>query len=173
LTIYRSINALAESFNGLYKWELIHRHAPWQALEDVEFATMTYVEWFNQHRLTAKSPTTPPSPHQPTTKPSTTVKPRQSSRPSPHNATSHATRGGSGRNREGTTPTPVATPTKTSRMRENLTSGTGGRSWNTSYRRPPATRWIWSRANHLASSLPDQPPWTVTAVLASVSTPPP
>jgi hypothetical protein len=28
LTIYRSINALAESFNGLYKWELIHRQGP-------------------------------------------------------------------------------------------------------------------------------------------------
>jgi putative transposase len=44
-------NALAESFNGLYKWELIHRQGPWRGLEDVEFATMTYVEWFNQQRL--------------------------------------------------------------------------------------------------------------------------
>jgi hypothetical protein len=32
-----SDNALAESFNGLYKWELIHRQAPWQALDEVEF----------------------------------------------------------------------------------------------------------------------------------------
>jgi putative transposase len=44
-------NALAESFNGLYKWELIYRQGPWAGLEDVEFATMTYVEWFNHHRL--------------------------------------------------------------------------------------------------------------------------
>ena len=44
-------NALAESFNGLYKWELIYRHGPWQGLADVEFATLTYVDWFNQRRL--------------------------------------------------------------------------------------------------------------------------
>jgi putative transposase len=44
-------NALAESFNGLYKWELIYRQGPWTGLEDVEFATMTYVDWFNHQRL--------------------------------------------------------------------------------------------------------------------------
>ena len=44
-------NALAESFNGLYKWELIYRQGPWHGLEDVEFATMTYVDWFNHQRL--------------------------------------------------------------------------------------------------------------------------
>lgn len=44
-------NALAESFNGLYKWELIHRRGPWRGLEDVEFATMTYIDWFNHRRL--------------------------------------------------------------------------------------------------------------------------
>jgi putative transposase len=44
-------NALAESFNGLYKWELIHRQGPWQGLSDVEFATMTYIDWFNHRRL--------------------------------------------------------------------------------------------------------------------------
>lgn len=44
-------NALAESFNGLYKWELIYRQGPWRGLEDVEFATLTYVEWFNHRRL--------------------------------------------------------------------------------------------------------------------------
>jgi putative transposase len=43
-------NALAESFNGLYKWELIYRHGPWTGIEDVEFATMTYVDWFNNRR---------------------------------------------------------------------------------------------------------------------------
>jgi len=44
-------NALVESFNGLYKWELIYRQGPWRGLDDVEFATMTYVDWFNHHRL--------------------------------------------------------------------------------------------------------------------------
>jgi putative transposase len=44
-------NALAESFHGLYKWELIYRHGPWRGLDDVEFATLGYVDWFNHHRL--------------------------------------------------------------------------------------------------------------------------
>jgi putative transposase len=44
-------NAMAESFNGLYKWELIYRQGPWRGLDDVEFATMSYVEWFNHRRL--------------------------------------------------------------------------------------------------------------------------
>jgi putative transposase len=44
-------NAMAESFNGLYKWELIHRQGPWHGLDDVEFATMSYVDWFNRRRL--------------------------------------------------------------------------------------------------------------------------
>jgi putative transposase len=44
-------NALVESFNGLYKWELIHRRGPWRGLDDVEFATLEYVEWFNNRRL--------------------------------------------------------------------------------------------------------------------------
>jgi putative transposase len=44
-------NALCESFNGLYKWELIYPKGPWNGLEDVEFATLTYVDWFNNRRL--------------------------------------------------------------------------------------------------------------------------
>jgi putative transposase len=44
-------NALVESFNGLYKWELIYPQGPWRGLDDVEFATMTYVDWFNHRRL--------------------------------------------------------------------------------------------------------------------------
>jgi putative transposase len=38
-------NALAEAFNSLYKWELIYRQGPWKGLDDVEFATMGYVDW--------------------------------------------------------------------------------------------------------------------------------
>ncbi len=44
-------NALAESFHGLYKWELIYRHGPWRGLDDVEFATLGYVDWFNHRRF--------------------------------------------------------------------------------------------------------------------------
>jgi putative transposase len=44
-------NALAETVNGLYKTELIHRRAPWKTLESVELATLEWVSWFNHHRL--------------------------------------------------------------------------------------------------------------------------
>ena len=44
-------NALAESFNGLYKAELIRHCGPWQGLDDVEYATLEYVAWFNHRRL--------------------------------------------------------------------------------------------------------------------------
>jgi transposase InsO family protein len=44
-------NALAETINGLYKAELIHRRAPWKTKEAVEFATLEWVSWFNNHRL--------------------------------------------------------------------------------------------------------------------------
>jgi putative transposase len=44
-------NALVESFNGLYKWELIYPKGPWSGLDDVEWATLTYVDWFNNRRL--------------------------------------------------------------------------------------------------------------------------
>jgi len=44
-------NALAESFNGLYKTELIRHCGPWRGLDDVEYATLEYVDWFNHRRL--------------------------------------------------------------------------------------------------------------------------
>ncbi len=44
-------NALAETINGLYKAELIHRRAPWKTREAVELATLEWVSWFNHHRL--------------------------------------------------------------------------------------------------------------------------
>ena len=44
-------NALAESFNGLYETELIHRQGPWRNVEHVEWATLTYVDWFNNRRI--------------------------------------------------------------------------------------------------------------------------
>jgi putative transposase len=44
-------NALAESINGLYKAEVIHRRGPWRNVEAVEFATLEWVDWFNNRRL--------------------------------------------------------------------------------------------------------------------------
>ena len=44
-------NALAETINGLYKVELIHRRAQWKTKEAVELATLEWVAWFNNHRL--------------------------------------------------------------------------------------------------------------------------
>lgn len=44
-------NALAESVIGLFKTEVIRQRGPWRGLEDVEFATLEWVWWFNYHRL--------------------------------------------------------------------------------------------------------------------------
>jgi putative transposase len=44
-------NALAETINGLYKAEVIHRRGPWRSFEAVEFATLEWVDWFNKRRL--------------------------------------------------------------------------------------------------------------------------
>jgi putative transposase len=44
-------NALAETINGLYKAELIHRRSSWKTIEAVEMATLEWVAWFNHQRL--------------------------------------------------------------------------------------------------------------------------
>lgn len=44
-------NALAETINGLYKAEVIHRRGPWRSFEAVEFATLEWVDWFNNRRI--------------------------------------------------------------------------------------------------------------------------
>jgi putative transposase len=54
-------NALAESFNGLYKTELIRHRGPWRGLDDVEHASLDYVDWFNHHRLHGELGMVPPS----------------------------------------------------------------------------------------------------------------
>lgn len=54
-------NALAESFNGLYKTELIRHDGPWQGLDDVEYATLEYVDWFNHQRLHGELGMIPPA----------------------------------------------------------------------------------------------------------------
>jgi transposase InsO family protein len=43
-------NAPAETINGLYKAELIHRRGPWKVRESVELATLEWVGWYNHHR---------------------------------------------------------------------------------------------------------------------------
>ena len=54
-------NALAESINGLYKAELIHRRAPWKSREAVELATLEWVAWFNHQRLLGSIGYIPPA----------------------------------------------------------------------------------------------------------------
>jgi transposase InsO family protein len=44
-------NALAETINGLYKAEVIRRRGPWRNFEAIEFATLEWVDWFNNRRL--------------------------------------------------------------------------------------------------------------------------
>jgi putative transposase len=44
-------NALAETINGLYKAELVHRRGPWRGCDDLELATLEWVDWFNHRRL--------------------------------------------------------------------------------------------------------------------------
>ncbi len=54
-------NALAETINGLYKAEVIHRRGPWRSLEAVEFATLEWVDWFNHRRLLSSIGNVPPA----------------------------------------------------------------------------------------------------------------
>jgi putative transposase len=54
-------NALAETVNGLYKAELIWRRGPWRCLEQVEFATLEWVDWFNKRRLLEPIGNIPPA----------------------------------------------------------------------------------------------------------------
>jgi transposase InsO family protein len=54
-------NALAETINGLYKAEVIHRRGPWRSLEAVEFATLEWVDWFNNRRLLSSIGNVPPA----------------------------------------------------------------------------------------------------------------
>jgi putative transposase len=54
-------NALAETINGLYKTEVIHRRGPWRSFEAVEFATLEWVDWFNSRRLLEPIGNIPPA----------------------------------------------------------------------------------------------------------------
>jgi transposase InsO family protein len=54
-------NALAETINGLYKAEVIHRRGPWRSMEAVEYATLEWVDWFNNRRLLEPIGNIPPA----------------------------------------------------------------------------------------------------------------
>jgi putative transposase len=54
-------NALAESLNGLFKTELIRRGGPWRTVEDVELATLAWVDWYNHRRLHSACGNVPPA----------------------------------------------------------------------------------------------------------------
>ena len=54
-------NALAETINGLYKAEVIHQRGPWRSFEAVEFATLEWVDWFNNRRLLEPIGNIPPA----------------------------------------------------------------------------------------------------------------
>lgn len=53
-------NSLAESFNGIFKTELIRRRGPWRNAEHVELETLAYIEWFNHRRLHSELGHVPP-----------------------------------------------------------------------------------------------------------------
>ena len=54
-------NVLAETINGLYTAEVIHRRGPWRSSEAVEFATLEWVDWFNTRRLLEPIGNIPPA----------------------------------------------------------------------------------------------------------------
>ena len=54
-------NALAETINGLFNTEVIRQQGPWRNIEDVEFATLPWVDWFNHRRLLEPIGNVPPA----------------------------------------------------------------------------------------------------------------
>ncbi len=54
-------NALAETINGLFKAEVIHRRGPWRNFEAVEYATLEWVDWFKNRRLLEPIGNIPPA----------------------------------------------------------------------------------------------------------------
>ena len=54
-------NALAETINGLFKAEVIHRRGPWRSFEAVEYATLEWIDWFNDRRLLEPIGNIPPA----------------------------------------------------------------------------------------------------------------
>lgn len=57
-------NAMAEAFNSLYKAELIRNTGPWRGLDDLEMATVEYIDWYNNRRLHGELGHVPPAEHE-------------------------------------------------------------------------------------------------------------
>lgn len=54
-------DALAETINGLFKAEVIHRRGPWRSFESAEYETLEWVDWFNNRRLLQPIRNIPPA----------------------------------------------------------------------------------------------------------------
>jgi putative transposase len=59
-------NALAETTIGLYKTELIRRRGPWRSIDDLELATLEWVDWYNHRRLHSACDNRPPAEYEAT-----------------------------------------------------------------------------------------------------------
>ncbi|MGB3437316.1 MAG: IS3 family transposase [Actinophytocola sp.] len=57
-------NAMAEAFNSLYKAELVRNKGPWQGIDDLEIATVEYIDWYNNRRLHGELGHLPPTEHE-------------------------------------------------------------------------------------------------------------
>lgn len=57
-------NAMAEALNSLFKAELIRNRGPWAGINDVEFATAEWVDWYNERRLHGELGHVPPAEHE-------------------------------------------------------------------------------------------------------------
>jgi putative transposase len=60
-------NAMAEAFNSLFKAELVRNKGPWRGLDDLEIATVEYIDWYNNRRLHGELGHIPPAEHEPYT----------------------------------------------------------------------------------------------------------
>ncbi len=61
---HRGVNALAETTNGLYKTECVFgpdAPRPWEDVDELELATLSWVHWFNEHRLHGHCRDVPPA----------------------------------------------------------------------------------------------------------------
>jgi putative transposase len=57
-------NAMAEAFNSLFKAELVRNKGPWRGLDDLEMATVEYIDWYNNRRLHSQLDYVPPAEHE-------------------------------------------------------------------------------------------------------------
>jgi putative transposase len=55
---------MAEAFNSLFKAELVRNKGPWRGLDDLEMATVEYIDWYNNRRLHGELGHVPPAEHE-------------------------------------------------------------------------------------------------------------